>query len=128
MNDDGQRVNVLKSLLPMLPEEQKGAISFEATKAAQAIVRDDNRARALSELLPSLAGSERIRALTILLQSCLGEGVQMRIAGTDIQRNLDRPFLLEEISKVARVLADIGGETVVEEAAHAILDTAAWWP
>jgi hypothetical protein len=122
---DQARVHALMALTPLLTDQ--GTALAEALEAALAITEEDNRAHALSDLLPHLMGAEQVDAYDRMLRSCLGLRIVMTIGSSHIRQGIDRAFLLERIAGSADVLASMGGDQMVAETTRAIREMATWW-
>jgi hypothetical protein len=99
----------------------------EQVSAALA-TRDDQRAKALSRLLPQVPAPQSAELYDQMLKSCLGLQVVRTIGSTQERRRIARAFMLERVGDAGEALARIGGEQLVAAVVSSIEDVTGRWP
>ena len=127
IENNESRVRALVTLAPHLANSERAAVLSQALEAARTIDEDDDRAQTLCVLLPHLSGAEQLETFTHMLDSCLGVR-RPRYLDHVKRGKAYRGFLLQQVAKLAGVLADMGGESAVKDTVRTIRDTASWWP
>ena len=105
-------------------------LAAEALNAADAVAEAKPQAEAYRALFVEgkIGGPDRLRAFERMLDSADGSRVAGVYGGRVKMASLGRGFLLECIAASTSSIADLGGETAVEECFNAIRDAADFWP
>jgi uncharacterized protein DUF4062 len=125
----GMRARALADLLDASTANADRQVVAECLEAAEAVDEARPRAETFKALVKTrrLARPDRLDAFERMLENAVGSTVGDESGARNRYRSPDRSFLLHCIADSVDAIANLGGETAVEESFHAIRDAAAWW-
>ena len=125
--NDGQRARALV-LAASVAGADRPQVLEDALTAATRVVKDNERATVLCDLLTVLPPKRALQAFGEMLEASLGRRQSGSYGGYPFYEGLGRPFLLSMLERAAPWFGTLDDPLLVSHVAQSIRDVVRWWP